>query len=81
MDKACSMHGKEDNCVQNSLFFERPEGTEPLGRYVRGLGDDIKIVLKIGWEGVNRIQVAPLASSSAHDNKLSGFFKYEEIFY
>jgi hypothetical protein len=35
----------------------KPEGTKPLGRARHGWVDDIKMVLKIGWGGMDWIDL------------------------
>jgi len=54
----------------------KPEGMIPLGRLKYRWENDTKIDLKgTGYEGVNRIQVAPVVGPSEHSNEPSGYIK------
>jgi hypothetical protein len=57
MGKACSMHRREEECIQG--FDGKPEGKRPLGRPRRRWEDNITMDLReIGWGGMDWIHVA-----------------------
>jgi hypothetical protein len=48
MDRACSMHGREEECIRGMVETRRKE---PLGRPRRRWENNIKIDLReIGWD-------------------------------
>jgi hypothetical protein len=55
MGVTCSTHGRDEECKQN--LVGNAEGRRPLGD-TSLMEDNIKIILKIGWEFVDWIQLA-----------------------
>jgi hypothetical protein len=57
MGGACSTNGEKRNAYR--ILIGNPEGKRPLRRTTGRLVDNIKIDLrKIGWDGVDRIDMA-----------------------
>jgi hypothetical protein len=55
MDRACSTNGEKRNAYK--ILVGMPEGKRPLGRPRRKWEDNIRMDLRVGWGGMNWIDL------------------------
>jgi hypothetical protein len=57
MGRACSSNGGETRNAYR-ILVGKPKGKRPLGRPRRRWVDNIKMILEIGWDGMDWIKLA-----------------------
>jgi hypothetical protein len=71
MGTACSRNVEKPNAYR--ILVGKPEGKRPLGMPRRRRVNNIKMDLReVGWDGMDRIDLAQDRDPCEHGNKLSG---------